>query len=250
VHQQQTAMKVCTDACLFGAWLAQDENILEATSLLDIGTGTGLLSLMVAQAKSKNGIEEKISITALEIEAGAAIEATRNVHLSPWSKLIEVLNTSLQEYTSSKLLKGDEIKSNSIELFDCIFSNPPFYEGDLQSPNSNKNLAAHSTALPWVTLVENVANLLNLEGYYYILIPAIRAYTMQKLAKHKGLELVEEVVVYNASNQKPFRVIQKFQKTNHPILKVLRSNFFIKDINQSYTNEFVVLLKDYYLHLK
>ena len=243
-------MKVCTDACLFGAWLAQDKNILEATTLLDIGTGTGLLSLMVAQAKSINSSFENISITTLEIETDATIEATRNVKLSPWYKNIQVLNISLQEYTSSKILKVDVIKSNSIEPFDCIYSNPPFFEGDLQSPNSNKNLAAHSTALPWDTLVENVADLLNLEGYYYILIPAIRAYTMQKLAKHKGLELIEEVVVYNASNQKPFRVIQKFQKTNQPISRVLRSNFFIKDINQSYTNEFVDLLKDYYLHLK
>ena len=207
---------------------------------------------MIVQTKSKtiNYSVENISITALEIEVGAAIEATRNVQLSPWSSLIQVLNTSLQEYTSSKIVKDDEYKSNNKELFDCIFSNPPFFQGDLLSPNINKNLASHSTALPWDKLVYNVADLLKLEGYYFVLIPAIRAYSMQKLAHDKGLKLVEEVIIYNSLKQKPFRVIQKFKKTKQPISTVLRSSLFIKDFKQRYTNEFVDLLKDYYLHLK
>jgi tRNA1Val (adenine37-N6)-methyltransferase len=267
VHQEHTAMKVCTDACLFGAWLSKDQNLLSATSLLDIGTGTGLLSLMVAQALVGKGpaiqntnepTAKTISISALEIEPTAAAEATRNIQLSPWSKHIQVFNQSLQEYVSASLKSSNHLSSDlsselssdhSMNAFDCIFTNPPFFEGDLQSPNAHKNLAAHSTALPWQTLIENVKLLLKEDGYYYVLIPAIRAYTMQKLADQNGLKLEEEVVVFNAAAQKPFRVIQKYKKTATPFESITRSNFIIKEMDQSYSHAFTSLLKDYYLHL-
>ncbi|MEY4278508.1 MAG: hypothetical protein RL377_512 [Bacteroidota bacterium] len=264
-------MKVCTDACLFGAWLSKDQNLLNATTLLDIGTGTGILSLMVAQAfvakgpatqNTNKSTAKPISISAVEIEPTAAAEATRNIQLSPWSKHIQVFNQSLQEYVSAQVKSSNNLSSDpssylsselssdySINAFDCIFTNPPFFEGDLPSPNAQKNLAAHSTALPWTTLIENVKLLLKEDGYYYVLIPAIRAYTMQKLADQNGLKLEEEVVVYNAAAQKPFRVMQKYKKTAAPILTVTRSNFIIKEKDQSYSHAFTSLLKDYYLHL-
>ena len=119
----------------------------------------------------------------------------------------------------------------------------------MQSPNANKNLASHSTALPWQELIINVDRLLNEDGFFYVLIPALRAYTMQKLATEKGIELVEEVVVFNAAKQKPFRVLQKFQKTNNSVKEIKRSNFIIKDAENNYTEAFVKLLKPYYLHL-
>jgi tRNA1Val (adenine37-N6)-methyltransferase len=246
-------MKVCTDACLFGAWLSKDQNILSASTLLDIGTGTGLLSLMVAQV-----LVPQVSITSLEIEPTAAAEATRNVQLSPWGSHIQVFNQSLQEFVSASLKSNNNLSSDlfseqssdhSMNAFDCIFTNPPFFEGDMQSPNAHKNLAAHSTALPWATLIENVKLLLKEDGYYYVLIPAIRAYTMQKLADQNELKLEEEVVVFNAAGQKPFRVMQKYKKTTAPIESITRFNFTIKEKDQSYSNAFTSLLKDFYLHL-
>ena len=252
VHQEHTAMKVCTDACLLGAWLAADEPILNASTILDIGTGTGLLSLMVAQAKfstpetlsSLNISSAKNSsakITAVEIEPEAVKEAIKNIEASPWKENIIVENISIQNFnTTEKSVK---------KLFDCIISNPPFFEGDLKSPNTHKNLASHSTALPWKELIQNVDRLLKVEGFFYDLIPALRAYTMQKLAAEEGIELVEEVVIFNAAKQKPFRVLQKFQKTNNSVKEIKRSNFIIKDAENNYTEAFVKLLKPYYLHL-
>jgi tRNA1Val (adenine37-N6)-methyltransferase len=235
VHQEYTAMKVCTDACLFGAWVANDKNIQAANNLLDIGTGTGLLSLMVAQAiANKNS---NATITALEIEPSAAAEATNNIHKSPWLNHIHVINQAIQDF---------ECNAGSI---DCIFTNPPFFENDLHSTNAHKNLALHSTALPWTTLIENVSTFLKPNGYYYVLIPALRAYTMQKLATQKGLQLVEEVVVFNAEKQKPFRALQKFVKSSIPVTEIKRSNFMIKDIDNNYTKDFIQLLAPYYLHL-
>jgi tRNA1Val (adenine37-N6)-methyltransferase len=257
VHQEHTAMKVCTDACLFGAWLAVDDAILNASNILDIGTGTGLLSLMVAQAKfstPETASSLNISaakITAVEIEPEAAKEASSNFEASPWKENITVENTSIQNFGNilSEIISTDKSELNAELKFDCIISNPPFFEGDLQSPNANKNLASHSTALPWQELIFNIDRLLKADGYYFVLIPALRAYTMQKLASEIGIELVEEVVVFNAAKQKPFRVLQKYQKTKLSSKEIKRSNFIIKDAENNYTENFVNLLKPYYLHL-
>jgi len=267
VHQEHTAMKVCTDACLFGAWLAADEAILNARKILDIGTGTGLLSLMVAQAKfsdpenssflnissAKNSFKKIASekIIAVEIETEAAKEAIKNIEASPWKENIIVEHTPIQNFSNIlfEINSPEKSEQNDELKFDCIISNPPFFEGDLQSPNANKNLASHSTALPWQDLLIHVDRLLKAEGFFYVLIPALRAYTMQKLATEKGIELVEEVVVFNAAKQKPFRVLQKFQKTNDSVKEIKRSNFIIKDAENNYTEAFVKLIKPYYLHL-
>jgi tRNA1Val (adenine37-N6)-methyltransferase len=136
-----------------------------------------------------------------------------------------------------------------MDKFDCIVTNPPFFEIDLQSPSNEKNLASHSVALPWEELLKEVANLLLDKGTYYVLIPALRAYTMQKLAAQNGLSLAAEVVVMNAPQQKPFRVMQKFVKTNAPIQEINRSQFYIKKEDQSYSKAFIQLLAPYYLHL-
>ena len=245
VHQEHSAMKVCTDACLFGAWVAKDEALVKTTTILDIGTGTGLLSLMLAQATANNSNPSKI--TALEIEAAAATEAASNFALSPWASTMQVVTSSLQEYSAS-------IVSSNKQKFDCIICNPPFYEGDLKSPDEKKNLASHSVGLPWSELTEHVGKLLNEGGSYYVLIPALRSYTMQKLTESNGLQLAEEILVHNTSKTLPIRAMQKYikptlvLKAQGPII-VKRSKIFIKDANNKYESLFTELLQGYYLHL-
>ena len=241
VHQEHSAMKVCTDACLFGAWAAKDEAVISANSILDIGTGTGLLSLMLAQ------IVSKAQITAIEIEAAAANEAASNFALSPWANNMKVVNSSLQDYSAS-------IGASNEQKFDCIISNPPFFEGDLKSPNEKKNLAAHSSGLPWSELAVHVSTLLNEGGSYFVLIPALRSYTMQKLTEANGLQLVEEVLVHNTAKTLPIRAIQKFIKPtpaqkSQGAITVKRSKIFIKDADNTYDTVFTELLQEYYLHL-
>ena len=240
VHQEHTAMKVCTDACLFGAWVANDPALTKANSIIDIGTGTGLLSLMLAQATVSNTNATKI--TAIEIEPNAAAEAASNFKASPWSERLNLIKDSIQNFTQNTSTRNGE-------KFDCVISNPPFFEGDLHSPDHQKNLASHSTALPWQILVEQVSQLLNQDGFYYVLIPALRAYTMQKLATQNELQLVEEVVVFNAAKQKPFRVMQKFIKSTNQVTEIKRTNFIIKEADNKYTQNFAQLLAPYYLHL-
>jgi tRNA1Val (adenine37-N6)-methyltransferase len=253
VHQQHTSMKVCTDACLFGAWVSQKTLVQNANSIVDIGSGTGLLSLMLAQVTESS----KASITAIEIESQAAEEASSNFKLSKWSDRLVMVNDSIQNFTAS--ISKDDLLSNELnknnnnkQLFDIVISNPPFYEGDLKSPDANKNKAAHSTELPWTSLVDNVSSLLTNAGSFFVLVPTLRAYTMQKLAETHQLQLIEEVLVYNDAKHLPFRSFLHFRKAKPEIdkdISVLRNKIVIKNTDNTYSAEFTELLKDYYLHL-
>ena len=230
MHQEHTAMKVCTDACLFGAWSAADTQIQNAKYILDIGSGTGLLSLMLAQLS-------KAHITAIEIEDDAFEQTKTNFDLSPWKDRLNAIHSSVQDYATK----------NKNNLFDCIITNPPFYEGDLNSPDNAKNLAAHSTALPWDALAEAAASLLQENGAWYVLVPTLRAYTMQKFASTYGLQLSQECLMYNDAKHLPIRAMLKFVKQKESAIQ--RHKIVIKNADQSYTTEFINYLKDYYLHL-
>ena len=243
VHQQHTSMKVCTDACLFGAWVAKQPSLETAHSIVDIGTGTGLLSLMLAQVTHKNNTK----ITAVEIESQAATEASSNFNLSKWSERLMLVNDSIQNYAANFIAT-----ENEKNRFDIIITNPPFYEGDLKSPDANKNKAAHSTELSWTSLVENSSSLLKEGGHFFVLVPTLRAYTMQKLAEASHLYLREEVLVYNDAKHLPFRSFLHFQKNSNTPDKgnsVLRNKIVIKNADNTYSTAFTELLKDYYLHL-
>jgi tRNA1Val (adenine37-N6)-methyltransferase len=249
VHQQHTSMKVCTDACLFGAWVSQKTLVQNANSIIDIGTGTGLLSLMLAQVTESS----KASISAIEIESQAAEEASSNFKLSKWSDRLVLVNDSIQNFATN-IGKGEFVSKglNDKTLFDIVISNPPFYEGDLKSPDANKNKAAHSTELPWNILVENVSSLLTDAGSFFVLVPTLRAYTMQKLAEAQQLQLVEEVLVYNDAKHLPFRSFLHFKKNSNTLdkaISVLRNKIVIKNTDNTYSTAFTELLKDYYLHL-
>jgi tRNA1Val (adenine37-N6)-methyltransferase len=230
VHQEHTAMKVCTDACLFGAWAAADPSIQSSRNILDIGSGTGLLSLMLAQ-------QSVAHIRAIEIEEGAFKQTKTNFELSVWKDRLDVIHTSIQDYAA------DDKK----QLFDFIITNPPFYEQDLTSPDHAKNLASHSTALSWDDLVKSVASLLQEHGSWYVLVPTLRAYTMQKIASKYVLELAEECLMYNDAKHLPIRAMLKFVKQKDVVIQ--RNKIVIKNADQSYTAEFTTLLKEYYLHL-
>jgi tRNA1Val (adenine37-N6)-methyltransferase len=242
-------MNVCTDACLFGSWVSNKALVQNANSIVDIGTGTGLLSLMLAQVTESS----KTSITAIEIESQAAAEASSNFKISKWSDRLVLVNDSIQNFTTS-IGKGEFVSKglNNNFLFDIIISNPPFYEGDLKSPDANKNKAAHSTELPWNILVENVSSLLTEAGCFFVLVPTLRAYTMQKLAEAQQLQLVEEVLVYNDAKHLPFRSFLHFKKNSNTLdkaISVLRNKIVIKNTDNTYSTAFTELLKDYYLHL-
>ena len=146
VRQEACAMKVGTDGVLIGAWASGGHRIL------DIGTGTGLIALMMAQRFSQ------ALITAIDIDHEACAQARDNASASPFGTRIEVLDTPLQAYTPPT-------------LFDSIVSNPPYFQNSLRNPDARKAAARHSDSLPFGVLFSHVARLLSADGVFSAVVP-------------------------------------------------------------------------------
>jgi tRNA1Val (adenine37-N6)-methyltransferase len=227
VQQDKTAMKVCTDACLFGAYVA-DRFARTATrfNVLDIGTGTGLLSLMVAQ---KNAVAR---IDAVEIDKGAAEQARENFKLSPWKDRLHIHHQPIQAF--------------GINTYDLIISNPPFYENDLKSENTKRNIALHSEALGLDDLQDIIKKHLAPQGKFAVLLPYHRSANFINHAQLKDFFLQEEISVKQTSKHPYFRSILLFGRSK---VAVKHSDLCIKEKNEDYSVEFIDLLRDYYLKL-
>jgi len=226
IEQEYCAMKVCTDACLFGAWvveLLKQQDYSNQIELLDIGTGTGLLSLMTAQA-----IDCKIE--ALEIDAQAAAQAIQNFADSSFTNKINITEADFKQWHSEK-------------HYDCIISNPPFFENDLASPDAKKNLALHSSALTLKELIEIASNKIHANGIIALLIPYHRKDEMIQLATATGLHLFANADIKQTPKHNYFRSFLAFS----PKAKTLHPEEIIIQDNRVYTDRFKALLKDYYL---
>ena len=223
VQQDKCAMKVCTDACLFGSQLPVDASV---KTVLDIGTGTGLLSLMYAQINSNAAID------AVELDVAAAAQAAENVQASPWSNRIKVYQTSIQEYKPQ-------------HQYDLIISNPPFFENDLQSEDTQRNLALHSTALTLEELFKISQQLLNKGGQLCLLLPHHRTTAAIKLGTEIGIHCIQQTTVHQTTKHAAFRSMLHFA-TQASTKKEM--TIYIKD-DQDYTNTFIDLLKPFYLYL-
>jgi len=219
-------MKICTDACLFGAWLSTHVTISSMQSILDIGTGTGLLSLMVAQQSSA-------MIDAIEIDEAAAQQAKMNFEASPWK---EKLN----------LVIGDIRKVVFTKKYDLVIANPPFFANDLKSENNKRNLALHSSALSLEDLLLVTVHVLSEDGKLAVILPIHRAEDFESKAARHDLYIEEKVWVKQTVKHPWFRVLLLFSR--HPSISIGKE-IAIKDESNNYTEAFVVLLKDYYLFL-
>jgi tRNA1Val (adenine37-N6)-methyltransferase len=228
IQQDACAMKVTSDACLFGAWVANKIQSLDLKEkhLLDIGAGTGLLSLMVAQ-------QSDAKIDAVEIETAAAIQAQQNFEQSPWNNRLFLHNSSIQNFIPRY-------------KYDFIFTNPPFFFNDLKSENQERNIALHATFLNLDELLQSIVNQLNENSYFAILLPNNRVEEFVNFAKQYSFYLAEIMHVKQTENHNYFRSMLLF--SNQINGKLMESEIAIKIDNQ-YSNEFFELLKTYYLYL-
>ena len=190
VFHDRCAMKVTTDACLFGAWCAEEmqKNDQENNSLLEIGTGTGLLSLMIAQ-------KNNCIIDSIEIDKSAAQQATENIEASPWNERISVHQKNILEHSGKE--------------YSVIVTNPPFYENELQSTDERKNEAHHSAGLTFNELFSYLEKHLLTDGNFYLLLPYKRIEEAENFLREKGLFIEKKVIVSTSPNHKPFRVMIK-----------------------------------------
>ena len=226
VHQEHCAMKITTDSCLFGAWAAVICQQLSVNSILDIGTGTGLLSLMLAQ-------KSNAAIQSVEIDEQAAMQAQQNFQQSSWKERLTLHHIAVQYFTKK-----------TQQQFDFIITNPPFYENDLKTDNAQKNAAHHSTLLNLDELIDCIKNLLTSNGFFTILLPYSR--TDYFLQSAKDFHLVERVIVKQPANHNYFRSMLLFSKQT---CKTVEKGIIIKQNEKEYSTEFIQLLKDYYLYL-
>ena len=228
VWQNHNAMKVCTDACLFGAWAAEElaADLHAENNILDIGTGTGLLSLLLAQKISSK-------IVALEINADAAAEAASNISLAGKGNQISVIVEALQNYKPTF-------------LFDAIICNPPFFKQSLKSPDAAKNLVLHEDNLPLEYLLDFIKENLSPSGSAVLLLPANRREEVLYLLNKKNLFLDRLVEVRQTPAHAPFRLFLKIGKEEK--FETMLQEIIIKS-GEDYTEEFVGYLRDYYLYL-
>ncbi len=228
VYQDQCAMKVCTDACLFGAWLAPQLANSDGY-LLDVGAGTGLLTLMVAQKTT-------CTIHGVEIDEAAYLQSCSNIEGSPWRERLSVFHIRVQEFQPGF-------------HYDAVFSNPPFYASDLPSDNLKRNVARHDTSLTLRELLDAAYRLLKPGGQFALLLPAKRMMEFEGVAAGAGFSIIKKVAVKPDPMRTPFRYIYLLNKSN-AVQTIEIEELIIKDGSGAYTEKFFALLKDYYLFEK
>lgn len=229
VEQDRCAMKVSTDACIQGAWLAEVFKPLAPKTVLDIGAGTGLLSLILAQEL------EQAHITAIEINEAACLQARENMQRTEWKDRMQVVQAALQDIDNDR-------------QYDAIICNPPFFHNHLESQDTYRNMARHSHTLSKEVLAEKIAALLVPEGRAGILYPVSEWDAWLQLARQNGLYLQQQLWVKPHEGKAPNRAIGVFVKAPVMIPENITLCIYERGTRQ-YTPECTRLLEPYYLNL-
>lgn len=237
-------MKVSTDAMLFGSWC----NPKNAQRILDIGTGTGLLSLILAQRATDNA-----QITAIEIDADAAQQAKENIALSPWSQQIQVHHRAFQDYCLAW-------QSQNSPPFDLIVSNPPWYEysgssshnQDNQHREFSRTLARQQIGLTLSELIENSLDMLSEDGEIYLVLPTLMERPLLSLVQYYKLRVSSQCDVKATSVHKAHCQMWRLAKDNLPC-QIAQSDWpkdtiVIREANNGYSTHFKSICRDYYLN--
>ncbi|MTE26334.1 tRNA1(Val) (adenine(37)-N6)-methyltransferase [Winogradskyella ouciana] len=226
VNQDQCAMKIGTDGVLLGAWTSVDHKPFNA---LDIGAGTGILSLMIAQRSNAEQIE------AIEIDDDAFEQCAENFENSPWNDRLFCFHASLIEYIEAV-----------DETFDLIICNPPFYSEDYKSVNKARNLARFSDAMPMEHIIYAVNNFLSENGIFSIVIPHKMENTFIEEASLIGLFPNRVLRVKGNPNTEIKRSLIEFSYTE-TATKI--SELIIETERHQYTGDYINLTKDFYLKM-
>lgn len=224
IHQDRCAMKVNTDAVLLGAWVTPNGS----KSILDIGTGTGVIALMLAQKSNAR-------ILAIDIDKEATEQARLNAEQSKF-KNIEVLNSSFQD-----------LASHSIEQFDLIVTNPPYFTDSLKSQSQTRTLARHNEHLSFEDLLNGVKKMLHPKGKFYLILPTKEAIIFREMAKMKGLFLSKLLRVRtrpDSETEKRHLMLFEFKQTEFSEASLVIES----GQTEKYTKEYIELTKDYYLN--
>ncbi len=225
IKQEICTMKVNTDGVILGAWA----KVGNTKKILDIGTGTGVIALMIAQRN------EAGQIIGIDIDDNSCKEAADNVANSIFKDNVTIIHTSIQDYATTSLNK-----------YDLIISNPPFFTGGTFSANENKANVRHTIKLPHGDLLNAVTNLLTPVGNFALILPYIEGLRFIELAERSNLHLTECTEVRHKSDKPIERLLINLSKEKK---KTIKSELLIKQEDGiTYSPEFVTLTKEFYQH--
>ena len=227
INQEGAAMKVGTDGVLLDAWV----NIDKAKSFLDIGTGTGLIAIMLAQRTNDDS-----KIDAIEIDNSSYQQAVNNFDDCSWSDRIKAFHTSFQDFVS-----------NTSSKYDCIVSNPPYFINSLKAKDESRTQARHADGLPFEDLIEGAKNLLNPEGKFSVILPVQEGNIFIRIARIAGFSLSKKIEVLPNPGKIAKRLLIELTLTNS---KTIESQLCVENGQRHvYSPEYIELCKDFYLKM-
>ncbi|REG92936.1 tRNA1(Val) (adenine(37)-N6)-methyltransferase [Flavobacterium aquicola] len=227
VEQDRCAMKIGTDGVLLGAWTPIDNNPF---SILDIGTGTGIIALILAQRSDAQQID------ALEIDEEAYEQATDNFENSPWNDRLFCFHAGLDEFVEEP---EDE--------YDLIISNPPFYSEDYKSNDDQRDLARFQDAMPFEELIEAADLLLSENGIFSVIIPFKEEEKFLALAKENELYPIKITRVKGTAATEIKRSLLAFSRNEIDHFPV--EELIIETARHIYTSEYIKLTKEFYIKM-
>lgn len=246
IHQDRCAMKVGTDGVLLGAWASlltteaghhlRPTSVTNDARILDIGTGTGLLSLMMAQRMSEANPTQPFSITAIEIDEAAAQQAQENFSDSPWGPHFTLVNQPLQTYQTT-----DE--------YQLILSNPPFYNATLKPDDEARAMARHKDSLPVAEIMHFAQSHLSEGGRLALIYPTDYDSEVMTAAVLSGLQAVRLCDVLTKVGKPCKRRMAEFMRSASPHPQLCREELAIRDAEGKFSPSYRQLTEPFYLHL-
>lgn len=233
INQDRCAMKIGTDGVLLGAWTSVDNNPF---SIIDIGAGTGIITLMLAQRSFAENIE------AIEIDADAYEQCVENFEASDWGDRLFCFHAGLDEFVDEYATED----TDNDELYDLIVSNPPFYSEEVSSGNEARDMARQNQSLPFDELLTGVSKLLSVNGVFSTIIPFKEEESVVAIAKSVGL-LPKRITRVKGN---PTSEIKRSLLEFHRSKKSIETNeLIIEEKRHQYTQEYINLTKDFYLKM-
>lgn len=238
VANSRSAMKVNTDGVLLGALMTVRQSDMLS---LDAGTGTGTVALMAAQRLSdlRSGDSEAeyldnsgVAIRALDIDVPSVEEAEANFMASPWSGILSALHSSLQEFRTHG------------ELYDHIFSNPPYFEDSLHAPQERRNAARHSVSMSYRDLMDFASSHLSDDGILSLVLPSDAEKELLRYGRMSSLHCFRIVRIRTVERKSPSRIVAEFSR--HRPLQCFEEMLTLQE-KGGYTDDYREITKDFYL---